>query len=426
MIAGRSGLVGRSVGGMGVGNERDSSTAPGDLGRRLREIRVWRGQSLEVTAGLAGISYGYLGRLERGVQHVDSRRLLESLAAALRVAPQELTGGAPAAADPVTSSAHEAIVAVEAALETFELGEDPEVPMRTWPQVAATADALRVQLREDADYAAMGNLLPGLLGELHAHYMRSPALRREVLITLIDAYRAAASVTKNLGVRGLPLMAVRAAGDCANELGDPEWIAYVAYLRGIMGGAGARPRQYALAVRAIDDLTGVPGTDAVQVAGTLHFIAGLAAAVQRDTDRVHEHLAAASDLAAHLPEDSGNFAGLYFGAANVGLWRVSLAAELGEGGRVAELARDTNPADIPLRSWQASFHSDLGRALAGDRATRDQGVRSLITAEQLAPQLVHNNILVRETVTGLLPTARRDHTGRDLRGLAYRMGLAPQ
>lgn len=404
----------------------DQEQAGNELGRRLREIRRWRQQSLEVTAGLAGISYGYLGRLERGVQHVDSRRLLENLAAALRVAPQELTGGAPGTADPVTSSAHAAIVAVEAALETYELGEDPEITPRPWPQVAATGADLRVQLREDADYAAMGHILPGLLGELHAHYVRTPEHRREILIALIDAYRAAASVTKNLGVRGLPMVAVRAANDCAHELGEPEWIAYIAYLRGIMGGAGARPRQYALAVRAIDDLAGVPGPAALEVAGTLHFIAGLAAAVQRDNDRVTEHLAAAGELAGHLPEHTDNFAGLYFGPVNVGLWRVSLAAELGEGGRVAEIARGTNPADIPLRGWQASFHSDLGRALASDRTTRDAGVRSLIRAEQLAPQLVHNNILVRETVTDLLPSARRDHSGRDLRGLAYRMGLSPQ
>lgn len=31
-----------------------------------REIRAWRGLSLEAAAGLAGISYGYLGKLERG------------------------------------------------------------------------------------------------------------------------------------------------------------------------------------------------------------------------------------------------------------------------------------------------------------------------------------------------------------------------
>ncbi|WP_157777958.1 helix-turn-helix domain-containing protein [Nocardia terpenica] len=395
---------------------------PNELGRRLREIRAWRGQSLEVTAGLAGISYGYLGKLERGDKHVDSRRLLEALASALRVAPQELTGQPFVPADPLTGEAHAAIAAVETALETYDLGEDPGVGVRPWPEVAAGV----ANLRGKGDYAATGRALPGVLGELHAYYVRAPERRREVLVALIYAYRAAASVTKNLGVRGLPMMAVRQARDCAQELGEPEWLGFTAYLRGIMGGTGARQRQYELAVRAAEQLASTPGPTAIQVAGTLHFIAALACAVQRDAVRTHDHLAEADDLAQRLPEQHENFAGLYFGPNNVSLWRVSLATELGEGGKVAEYARDAHPAAIPLRDWQATFHCDLGRAMTTDRATRAQGVQSLITAEQLAPQYVRNNVLVRETVTGLLPTAARDHTGRELRGLAHRMGLAPR
>jgi len=37
--------------------------------------------------------------------------------------------------------------------------------------------------------------------------------------------------------------------------------------------------------------------------------------------------------------------------------------------------------------------------------------------------LVRNNFYVRETVTDLLRRARRDVVGRELRGMAYRMGL---
>ncbi|MFJ1460832.1 helix-turn-helix transcriptional regulator [Nocardia wallacei] len=400
--------------------------APNEVGRRLREIRAWRGLSLEVAAGLAGISYGYLGKLERGDKHVDSRRLLESLATALRVAPQELTGQPFPPTDPLTAEAHAAITGVEAALETYDLGEDPGVVVRPWPEVVQAIGTLSDQLRENADYAAMGHVLPGLLGELHAYHVRDPEHRRDALVALIYAYRAAASVCKNLGVRGLPMIAVRMAHDCARELDEPEWLGYAAYLRGIMGGTGARQRQYDLAVRAIDDLAAAQAPNAIQVAGTLHFIAALASAVQGDAVRTYDHLTEADDLAQRLPEQRENFAGLYFGSDNVQLWRVSLATELGEGSKVAELAHGAHPAAIPLRSWQASFHGDLGRALATDRTTRVQSVQSLVTAEQLAPQYVHNNVLIRETVTDLLPTASRDHTGRELRGLAHRMGLAPR
>jgi hypothetical protein len=49
----------------------------------------------------------------------------------------------------------------------------------------------------------------------------------------------------------------------------------------------------------------------------------------------------------------------------------------------------------------------------------------LLHAEQLAPQLIHNDPIVRETVADLLRQARRDAGGRELRGLAWRMGVAP-
>jgi hypothetical protein len=52
-------------------------------------------------------------------------------------------------------------------------------------------------------------------------------------------------------------------------------------------------------------------------------------------------------------------------------------------------------------------------------------VRVLLHAEQLAPQLIRTDVFVRETVADLLRQARRDAGGRELRGLAWRMGVAP-
>jgi len=67
--------------------------------------------------------------------------------------------------------------------------------------------------------------------------------------------------------------------------------------------------------------------------------------------------------------------------------------------------------------------TDLGRGLASDRGRRGDAVKALRTAEQLAPQRVRANPYVRETVTDLLRLARRDAGSRELRGLAYRMGV---
>ena len=60
------------------------------IGRRVKEIRTWRGLSLRTVAGLAGISAGHLSHIEHGTRRVDKRSTLEALAAALNVAPSEL------------------------------------------------------------------------------------------------------------------------------------------------------------------------------------------------------------------------------------------------------------------------------------------------------------------------------------------------
>ncbi|MGH3720152.1 MAG: hypothetical protein ACRDRI_15175 [Pseudonocardiaceae bacterium] len=67
----------------------------------------------------------------------------------------------------------------------------------------------------------------------------------------------------------------------------------------------------------------------------------------------------------------------------------------------------------------------VGRALVAERKTREEGLRVLLRAERLAPQLVRNDLFVQEAVGDLLRQSRRDAGGRELRGLAWRMGVAP-
>jgi hypothetical protein len=136
------------------------------------------------------------------------------------------------------------------------------------------------------------------------------------------------------------------------------------------------------------------------------------------------HLDEAAALADGLDDEVGAFANLRFGWTIVGTWRVSVATELGEGGRVAELARDVHPEVIPA-SRQSVCWADLGCGLVTERRTRDQGMPALIHAEAITPQRIRNNVFVRETVTDLLRQARRDAGGRELRGLTWRMGIAP-
>jgi transcriptional regulator with XRE-family HTH domain len=75
------------------------------IGARARMIRRHRGLSLEVVAGLAGITAGYLSLLERGQRGFNRRGLIEDLADALGCSVADLTGQPYPAPDRATKDA---------------------------------------------------------------------------------------------------------------------------------------------------------------------------------------------------------------------------------------------------------------------------------------------------------------------------------
>ncbi|MGH4007543.1 MAG: helix-turn-helix domain-containing protein [Pseudonocardiaceae bacterium] len=396
------------------------------LGGRLREIRNWHQLSLREAAGAAGLSVLSWGQVERGDKPVTSRHMLEAMARALRVHPIEVTGQPWAPQDVVSSEAHAGLWGIEIALERYELGVDPDdLTVVAWPQIAADLERLDKLRHYSADYAAQGELTPALLGQLHAAYIRMPEYRREVLLGLISAYSSAAMMTKRLGVRGLPTLAARAVAQCAQALDEPVWLGYAAWLRGAATGLLDRAAHYRRCVTAAQTLTSqLDSSDALQACGMLHLSAALAAAAQADHDTTATHLNEAAALAARMDTEVGTWANLFFGPTNVGIWRTSLAVELGEPGQAVQHAKALHPELLP-NSRQAQFWADLARALIATKKTREKGVRVLLHADQLAPQLIYHDVFVREAVADLLRQARRDAGGRELRGLAWRMGVAP-
>src|SRR5918998_13903 len=112
------------------------------FGRRLREVRCWRQLTLREAAGLAGRSFSFWGQVERGEKAVTNRKTLEAMAGALRVHPSELTEQPWTRQDVASAEAHTGLKGIEIALERYELGTDPEVPVRDWPQIQADIERL--------------------------------------------------------------------------------------------------------------------------------------------------------------------------------------------------------------------------------------------------------------------------------------------
>lgn len=190
----------------------------------------------------------------------------------------------------------------------------------------------------------------------------------------------------------------------------------------MIGGSG-RERQIRQAnqwLEAIsDDMSNI---SVVQAAGQLHLTAALAHASMLDADGAWGHLAEADSLACRLDSEVGDFGYMWFGRTNAAFWRVSLMVELNEGRRLPSTIDHISPETMPDRGRQAQFYSDYGRALAQRKSTREKGVRLLRHAEDLAPQLIRNNPLVREAALHLLGTKLPANAEREVRGIAYRTG----
>jgi transcriptional regulator with XRE-family HTH domain len=395
------------------------------FGRRVRELRCWRRLTLREAAGLAGLSFSFWGQVERGEKPVTRRDTLEAMADALRVHPADLTGQPWTQQNLAGANTQAGLLAAYTALERYQLGVDPEVSVRAWPQIQADLNRL-IRLNHHAvDYAAAGELAPVLIGELHSAYMRLPQRRQEVLLGLIDAYRVTIMTTKDLGDRGVPALAARAVQQCAEVLDDAVWLGCAAIVRGYATGELDRAGQYQRSVAMAETLTSrLDSNDALQAVGMLHLLAAAAASALGDYDASATHLAEASLLATRMDTEIGTWAHLWFGVTNVGVWHTSLALEVGEPGQALLAAKPVHPELLPKRN-QVQFWATVGRALIIEKKTRDRGVRVLLHAESLASQRIRHDVFVREVVADLLLQARDDAGGRELRRLAWRMGIAP-
>ncbi|WP_067832993.1 helix-turn-helix domain-containing protein [Actinomadura kijaniata] len=394
------------------------------IGARLRVLRRWRGLTLVELAGLAGLSPAFLSMAERGQRALDRRSHISALASALRVSETDLVGGPHLTADPVQAGPHATIPAVRAALMTNTM---------TAPAVdeARPLDELITEMgridRSEYKHLVVGQKLPQLIGELHVHAC-DPADElacRRALETLIDAFQTATFVSKDLGYGDLASIAAMKAQEAATLLDDPVSIGKAASLRIHTMPTNAREQTLAAAEQAAETLEPHIRDDmGVQVLGMITLAAALSATVIYNADRTRHWLDQAAELATRTPDTPGRNWGA-FSASNVGVWRVALATERGEsGGALLELARTVDEDKIaPRRGRHATFLADVGRGLARDRKTRRQAERWLLRAEAVAPHKIRNSRQVAETVAVMIQQNRSAATGRELRGLASRMGI---
>lgn len=398
------------------------------IGARLRTLRRWRGMTQTELAGLAGLSPSFVSMLETGQRMLDRRSDVAALASALRVSETDLVGGPHLSEDRVRSDPHMSMPALRMALQTNSLSNSGVERARPLTDLAQVLTEQIDPLRRAGEYVSVGRLLPDVLDELHCHVAgpEDEAAYRLALETLIEACICGAIIAKHLNYTDLACLAAQRAAEAAVILDDPiqrgkaDFVSLFTRPR-----AGSLERNMAAAEQAANALEPhARDRLGLSVLGILALMGSLAAASLRRRSAAVQWLTEAERLASRVPDEpSRNWQ--IFSATNVSMWRVMIAVENGEAGRgirdiAGRISLDNWEGSLPRR---AGYFIDVGRGLAREPQTRAEAVRWFRNAEAAAPQHTRNSAAARETVAYLLNRATAASVGRELRGLAARMGV---
>jgi transcriptional regulator with XRE-family HTH domain len=390
------------------------------IGAAVRAARLRRGKSLDVVAQLAGHSKSWLSKVERGLLPLQRRSDITALADALQVSPADLTGQPYRLAEPGTSTMSAAIRGVRVALLDVPPRSVTPTEVLRGELDTLTRQRQACQLHEAAGTAA--RLLPALRAvRASGDRQTTPDALRLLVWTCFET----ASLARELGYPDLTLLLAGLIDEAAAELADPTWLAVAALVRThtlssvATAAFGAAVEVGTAAAEAVRPLS---GGEALAGYGCLLLATGFALSAAGRGDEATDRLTEAARVADRLAEPTDIARHLAFGGPGVGLHRLSVSMELGDPDAAVTAAGQVQPEQLPYPARRASYWSDLGRAHAA-LGHDGEAVACLRRAEEIAPLRVRLHPLVREAVVGMVGRAQRAAVGRDLRGLAYRMGL---
>jgi hypothetical protein len=153
--------------------------------------------------------------------------------------------------------------------------------------------------------------------------------------------------------------------------------------------------------------------------GALTLQRAVIASRVNDPDTAYAYLDHAADVAGRLGEGRNDY-NTEFGPANVGLYEIAVAVELGDAGRALRIASNMDATGLSAER-RARVLIDVARAHA-QRRQISEAVAVLHEAEDITPEQVRGHELVRQLVSDLL--TMQDPPSGDLRGLAARVGAA--
>lgn len=388
------------------------------IGRRIKQVRYVREKSLRMIAGLAGMNRMTLQRIEQGQRPATLSEIV-ALANALEIAPSELTGlPVPAPANGHTDATTEA---VRLALDAIDVGRPDGLVL---PATVLREQVVQIHTQwRECRFADAATNLPVLIRNLHTTLNTS---RDHGKLLDLAVYLHVHVTRQWLVYAGAPTDLVRRTVFLAHRSAQDRDEASVSAVAGfavadvlLAGGA------LELGRTELDSITLPPITASVAgLVGLVTACHAMAAALDRRPGDATAPMDAATEVAERFGTTSEvDSLGFMFGPVNAGCFRMWLALEADEPDQVVSIAQGVDPDRHPFPVSRSIYWLHYGRALARLRGRQDEAVRSLRKAEEINPILVRRHPMAREAIAALVPGARRDAVGRELRAMAYRAGL---
>lgn len=369
------------------------------MGRRIGYWRRRRKLTQEVFADRLGKSKSWVEKVERGERSADRLSVLDDICGVLQIDLSALIGEDPVrrAADCLDDSEAERI---QSALERYSLGPDAgESP--GLGEVRRKLEHVWAAF-EFGDYQVMGATLPGLLsGAQAAHAQRG---NFESARLLAEVYQVIASTLRKLGEYTLAWLAGDRGIAVAQQAGDLASVAAAGFrVANALLSMGRPAQALNLNMSLAGQLQPECQTEELRALyGHVVLQAAMAAAALGDQGQAGDLISEAAGVARFVTPGSNHYR-LAFEPVNVTLHEVGTLVALGEYGQAVQVADAISGAGLRMlrKERRAALLVDTARA-CGQDGRRDEALRRLLVAEEIAASEVRCRPVAQATIADLL------------------------